>query len=127
MYCKYVFQKRYQTNSFDFICRVSNGTPSGPSLTYSNLENMAGGNLGWEEKPLPTPVAVVENRSNREEQRKPQTPSETQTHQYQQQQQVIQRNSSSRPELTDLMEAMNQLRARKLRISVAFYFVSSLS
>jgi uncharacterized FlaG/YvyC family protein len=74
---------------------------------------MAGGNLGWEDKPLPVPVPAVEHRSNRDEQqRKPQTPSEIQTQQMYQQQQVIQQRNS-RPELTDLVEAMNNLRARK--------------
>lgn len=97
-----------------FVCeflgiwhRVSNGTPSGPALTYSNLGNMPGGNLGWDERP----PASVEHRSNREDQRKPQTPSEQQQQQLFHQQQMIQRNS--RPELTDLVEAMNNLRTRK--------------
>lgn len=78
-------------------------------MTYSNLGNLAGGNLGWEEKPVSAPIVAPEHRSNRDEQQR-KAPSET--HQaYNQQQQIIQRNS--RPELTDLVEAMNNLRARK--------------
>lgn len=83
--------------------RVSNGTPSGPALTYSNLGNLSGGNLGWEERP----AMPVEPRTNRDEQKKPQTPSEQNSYHQQQ----IQRNS--RPELTDLVEAMNNLRAAR--------------
>jgi len=82
----------------------------GPALTYSNLGNLAGGNLGWEERPATT--QVVEHRSSRGDERKPQTPSSDQTQSsYHHQQSLIQRNS--RPEITDLVEAMNNLRARK--------------
>ncbi|XP_035702936.1 disco-interacting protein 2 isoform X5 [Folsomia candida] len=93
--------------------RVSNG--SGPTLTYSNLGNLAGGNLGWEEKPVSAPIVAPEHRSNRDEQQR-KAPSET--HQaYNQQQQIIQRNS--RPELTDLVEAMNNLRAHQSQTQVS--------
>ena len=117
--------------------RVSNGTSAGPPLTYSNLGNLSGGNLGWEERP------VVEHRSSRDESSRkpqPQTPSadhghvqqghpqlihgshttsspspQQPQHQSQTQQQqhhaLIQRNS--RPEITDLVEAMHNLRTRK--------------
>jgi hypothetical protein len=76
-------------------------------MTYSNLGNLAGGNLGWEERPATT--QVVEHRSSRGDERKPQTPSDQQQSYHQQS--LIQRNS--RPEITDLVEAMNNLRARK--------------
>lgn len=86
---------------------MSNGS-SGPALTYSNLGNLAGGNLQWEEPRPVVQTSVVEHRSNREEQRKPQiTPSEQQSYQ----QQI---HRSGRPEeLTNLVEAMNNLRARE--------------
>ncbi|CAG7718035.1 unnamed protein product [Allacma fusca] len=91
--------------------RVSNGTPSGPVLTYSNLGNLPPVNLGWDgsDKPL-----VTEHRTSRED-RKPQTPSselsqpQSQHAQHQPPHHVLlQRNS--RPEITDLVEAMHNLR-----------------
>ncbi|CAL8101663.1 unnamed protein product [Orchesella dallaii] len=90
--------------------RVSNGTPA-VGLTYANLGNLPGGNLGWEERP----VHPIEHRSNREADRsstgsnmKPQTPSSDQQSYHHQHGSNLQRNS--RPEITDLVEAMHNLR-----------------
>lgn len=97
--------------------RVSNGTPAGVGMTYANLGNLPGGNLGWEERP----VHPIEHRSNRDADRtssgsniKPQTPSSDQQSYHRQHGSNLQRNS--RPEMaeiTDLVEAMHNLRTRK--------------
>lgn len=104
--------------------RVSNGTPAVVGLTYANLGNLPGGNLGWEERP----VHPIEHRSNRDSDRsssgsniKPQTPSDQQSYHHQHGSN-LQRNS--RPEITDLVEAMHNLRTRKSDYCIIVYMFS---
>lgn len=113
----YLYNFCYKDIYLEPICllyRVSNGTPAVVGLTYANLGNLPGGNLGWEERP----VQPIEHRSNRDSDRsstgsniKVQTPSSDQHSYHHQHGSNLQRNS--RPEITDLVEAMHNLRTRK--------------